>query len=1026
MRSVTPELADALTQPERVIGIDLRVDWDGDGYNGDGSVDDLSNAAARVTIDQTLTTQVPSATQPVVGAAVAQLTVDLEQGHVFGSRRLPVVRNITTATAATGTGTISIARPTVQPGDLVLLWIAAPGSAQFAIRPGGSNAQWTELMFRGDFNGTRSRVTTGHLLVRRVPADTTGFAAEPTTYTFKISELRAWTAVAVSVAGGYIPGVHKYSTKGSDAGHLDDTYTQLDGVPIKTTLDQSLVLGFFAGWAGPGGGVTWTPVSPATELADVCSTSGIDNAAVTVTQVTGATPGTYQLSATISVATEPGVVATIALAPLPDGDDTQNAAWVYSELNPNSLLAGKQRDARITTAALEVATRAGMQSVPLFTGRSLGVDVSARARRATFTALDNREFMRTAAVDDDLPPAVIAESPEVHSGETLPYFPGLEATWIVSYCFAWCRFDNSIGISYGEGPRAGVGFFASPNVRPATMLHLPCHGSLTPFIGFTLYAYSASQAGQTSRVLFDRGPYVASTYPAPATPGKIDGKFSCILNSSCWTSGGGHAGRIEYQVKLNTAGASTVTLGVAENDATATQYAYLNVTAAGVLTLLLGATSGGVTRTVVGPTLPSDGAWHWVGCHWDSRTGSATFRVDSTNTVVGFTTFTNGTITDISSNAFLTLTDGAQVAEVQVAGGFAWSPGFGDGDIVVATDPFAWENFTPTAFIDRSENVMDGMPPVDAGSDVWQLVTQLAEAEFAAVYFDADGYPHYRTRYSDVTDAGIATQRTLSVLNALRDVDYASGLDQLANQIRTSWTPIATTLDGVAWRPSSPLRVPANSTVTVRATLNGVVLPTAASNFTFTNANTKPDGSGTAGIGNITMGGSVSGSSILVQFTNNNNFDVYIVDPTGQPATQIVTSWMSAGTVTYGTTWQDDDSVRRHGPQPLSSGLPATRWRQREASSDNIALILLSDLAEPRPVLQNIKVVGDPRLQIGDVVRFVDPDGLGLDDTFRLVGISPQYTPNDGFTQALVARSTGCGIAVWDQSFWDDCTVWGA
>jgi hypothetical protein len=556
------------------------------------------------------------------------------------------------------------------------------------------------------------------------------------------------------------------------------------------------------------------------------------------------------------------------------------------------------------------------------------------------------------------------------------------------------------------------------------MLHVPCHGSLTPFHGFLAYAYQQSQGGQTSRVLFDTGPYVASTNLAPASPGKIDAKFNC-RTTTLWSSTG-HAGRIEYMVKLNTVGASTVTLGGVAVDTPTTQYAYLNVTSAGVLTLLLAATAGSVTRTVVGPTLLGDGAWHWVGCHWDSRTGVATFRVDSTNTVVGFATFAVGTPFDSPPDALLTLADGAQVAEIQLAGSFNALFGVGTADVVTATDPFVWENFTPTAFIDRSENLMDGMPPVDPGSDVWQLVSQLAEAEFAAVYFDADGYPHYRTRYSDVTDTGITTQRTLTTLNALRDVDYASGLDQLANQIQANWTPIITTLQGVAWKPTSPLRVPANGSVTVHATLNGVILPTSSTSFVFTDANTKPDGSGSAGVGIITMSGSVDGSSITVTFENASNFDVYMVDTSGQASTHVTASWMSVGTVSYGTTWQDDESIRRHGQQPLLNGIPTSKWRQRQDASDDIALILLSDLAEPRPVLQNIRVVGDPRLQLGDVVRFVDPDGLGLDDTFRLVGISPQYVPRDGFTQQLVARSTGCGIAIWDQSYWDDCSVWGA
>ena len=241
MKSVTPELVEAITSPERVLTSVVHVDWDGDGYNGDGSVDDLSQALTTVKIDQVLTSNVPSAATPVVGAAVAQLTGTIEQGHVFGEPRLPVVRNVTTATAATGTGTITVARPTVQPGDTVVMWIASPGSGQYTIRPGGNNVQWVELMFRGDF-ATNGHMVTGHLLVRKIPLDAVGFAAEPTSYTFIISTKATWAAACVSVSGGFMPGIHKYTTKGLDPDN-NNTYTVLNAVPPNVTVSNCLVLG---------------------------------------------------------------------------------------------------------------------------------------------------------------------------------------------------------------------------------------------------------------------------------------------------------------------------------------------------------------------------------------------------------------------------------------------------------------------------------------------------------------------------------------------------------------------------------------------------------------------------------------------------------------------------------------------------------------------------------------------------------------------------------------------------------------
>ena len=1025
MKSVTPELADAITAPERVILPKLFIDWDNDGYGGDGSVDDLTQASAHISIDQVLTSNVPASAQPVAGAAVAQLTADLQQGHMFGEPRLPVVRNITTATAATGTGTISIARPTVQPGDTVFMWIANPSIFQFAIRPNGCNVVWTSLMIRGDFPDSVARLITGRLLVRRIPLDAAGFAAEPTTYTFKVADATPWAASCVSVAGGYVPGIHAYTTKGRD--DTPNVSTALvSAIAPKVTLPNCLVLGFFAGWAGAGGGVTWTPTAPATELADTCSTNGFENATITVTQNVSPAVGYVPMSATMSVATEPAVAAVVALSPMIAGDDSQDASWVYSELNPTSLLAGKQRDGRAVTASVGFATANGLQTVNIFTGRSLGVDVSSRSRKATLKVLDNRELMRNPTIDATIPATVVAESPQLYPGETLPYFPGLESTWIISFAFAYCRLNSSsLSDLRNEGPVAGNGFFASPNIRPSTILHVPCHGSMQAFVGFVRYAYSQNTLTNKTRVAFDRGPYVAST-AAPTIGASTTAGYYTGIASTTWDASGHSAGRIECAVRLSIAGSGTVKVGVAGWDTPTLRNAYLNVSAARVVTLTL-AQNGGITRTVTGPTLANDQAWHNVGVHWDSVAGSATFRVDSTNTVVAFAAFTGTAPASTVITGDATITDGAQIAEWQVAGGYVLAD---TAQFVVLSDPFVWENFVPTAFIDKSENVLDAVLPMDKNLDIWQLVSQIADAEFAAVFFDSDGYPHYRTRYSDVTTTGQTVQRTLTTLNALKDIDYTSGVDLIANQVQASYTPITYVINGKGWQPTQPLRVPAATCVDLVATLPGLLLPTTTVSFNIGNGNTAPDGSGTVvpwnGWNGISIFGSVVGSTINITVCNGNGVDVWMVDTTGAATVSVTASWVASGSSTQGQIWEDAASMQRHGVQPLLNGISDNKWRQRSDSADIVARILLADMAEAKPVLTNVQVVGDPRLQIGDLVRFVDPDNLNLDGNYRLVGVSPDISPNGGFTQTLVARYAGCGVAIWDQSYWDDCTVWGA
>jgi hypothetical protein len=1029
MKNVPASLIAAITSPERVLIPRVSCDWDGDGPNGLGTVDDLSRGISDLEIDLTLTSNIPSVAQPVAGAAVGQLKLDVEQGHLFGEPEYPIVRNITSSSAATGTGTVSITRGAVKPGDFVFIWIAHSGT-QFYLYNNGMNATWEHLFERGDFNSSGSHVTTGHLLVRRVGITQADADAEPSTYTFVLSSFVPSVVHCVVVASGRTPGIHAFTQKGSDpTPRLDDTYGLLAGRRITTTVDNCLIIGFFAGYAVTGGGVTWTPQSPATELADTCSASGTKaNAATCITQISNASAGSYTLGATISASTEPGVVATIALAPMIAGDDTQNASWTYSELNLRSLLAGKSRVARPITSRLDVATSEGIQSITLFTGKSLGVDVSSRSRKATLTALDNRELMRNDVSKlSSFSAAIIAENPLKYPGETLPLFPGLEATWMVSYVFSYCR-TGQIDALVSPGAPAGDGFFASPNIRTSTILHVPCHGSLEPFQGTTKYAYMQDSIANQSRPKFEHGPWVASTSAAP-TGGKIDAKWhvGSALISPWKNSLAGDSstiGRIELYLQASPSASGTATIGCVDAN-NSNNYFYLDLLASGSLQLRLHMDVG-ISRTIAGPSFPADNTWHAVGVHWDSTTGSAIFKVDSTTTNVGFSAFTNGSLASFTDpNGFATLTNTARMAELQIAGGYPFVSGISDGFVITASTPFMWDNFVPTAYIDKSENIMDSTLAIDPGVDCYSLLTELAEAEFAAVYFDSDGKPHYRTRYSDNTTTGQTVQRTLTTLNALKDVDYQSGIDQLANNIQVPFTPIIIDKNVQVWEPTSPLRIPANSTdYQVNITLPGIRDQYFTDVITIGNGNTNPDGSGTVITTDLAINIVSSGTEAVAHLSNGNPIDVWMVDISGNPTISWNATVVKSGPATLIDSVTNSDSIRAHGTQIPVNGISENKWRQRQSIAETLARLLLSDLAEPKPVLTNVKIVGDPRLEIGDLVRFVDHDGLGFDGNYRIVGITSSYTIDEGFTQTLSARHAGCASAIWDASYWDDCSTW--
>jgi hypothetical protein len=1156
MRSVSAALAAAITSAERVIRHRLTVDWDDDGYNGDGTIDDLTGNAGQIKSTQQLQTQVPEAVRVVAGAAAAQLDVDLARGNVI-NKAVPVAWR---GWAANGGSTkaIAIDAPTTQPGDVVLISIVYQNATlKFPDLPNGGNVAWTLLGTRGESQppGSFTERAESVLLTRRaVAGEPSGAGA----YTFTAADDITWMAAAMVIGEAGIAGIHAYVSNGQDDGVYRSTITNA-AVPV--TLPGAMLVSFHWGWlptgrsvgsvTSPNGGtlilgsspmgtgnlvgsaqyranvpagshaeaLTLNPptilnTNPDFEVnltgwgstgtvgsiaqstavahrgtgsmkitpngASSTAEAGSDPVNVTVANVYTASGWLYCLDArnasividwltaggalvsssvsTVAIAantwtyyqvtgtapattakasmkgrisgTPPGTTAlyvdqmmlragansadvdvrvevgfTVALAPAVAGSDAQHAAWTFSEMNPLSPYAGKSRLGRRVRWLLEYATSTGFQSIPLFTGLSLDASGSSRGRAATLRALDNREVWRDPVQEL---PEVLAEWPTTPDLVWGPNRPGLDSTWLVSWLFSFglVAFDTSGAFRpEQQGPSRGWGYFAAPNFRSGNtpMLYAPFHGSATPFVGRGRWAYTS--AGAQRRMQFDVGPYVGATEPTPGATVVVAG-FTPNVVTTVWTSTGQSAGRFEYcvRVPVGTTGQAFVT--AQHVTSYLDQYCRLEVLTTRQLQLTLGVPGPTVTRTVAGPTLPNDGAWHWIGCHWDSTTGNAKFSIDGVDTVVAFSTWTNRAITNDLVDIYVRAATGGQVSDVHVTGGVRQSDN-NIGGTPALPYAAAWiqTGFTPTAFIDKSDNLLDAAPAVSSDADAWDIVTAIAEAEFSSVFWDADGRPHFRTVRSDTSTVGQTVQRTLSATSALKELDYVSGITQIRNSVTVEYTGAEVHL-GEPVVISGVYRVPAGGSISIPFSIPGRAYSTLTGQTNdATAANTQPDGSGT----NVTYGTwttfvsyPVGRSSGFFNVSNANIFDIWLVDTSGQSSIVITESWVQPSS-TASTTVEDVDSIRAYRRQPL--GITTNPFRQRAESAAAIAARVVADLKDPHPTLRNIKIVGDPRLEIGDLVRVVDSSGLGVDGNFRITGLAPTSSARGGFEQTITARA---------------------
>jgi hypothetical protein len=168
-----------------------------------------------------------------------------------------------------------------------------------------------------------------------------------------------------------------------------------------------------------------------------------------------------------------------------------------------------------------------------------------------------------------------------------------------------------------------------------------------------------------------------------------------------------------------------------------------------------------------------------------------------------------------------------------------------------------------------------------------------------------------------------------------------------------------------------------------------------------------------------------SGASFLIRVRNNSTKTAYIATAkTGTDTVSIVGRKVTFGT--YETERTPEyaaglhPSIRKYGLQKLD--LPTSGWVQQPRVADSLVSRIVYDLYLPVPMLREVEIVGDPRLQLGDRVRVVDPEGLALDGHFWIVGIRETFS-RSGYRQQITARRA-TSLLTWDTGTWDN-TTWG-
>lgn len=694
--------------------------------------------------------------------------------------------------------------------------------------------------------------------------------------------------------------------------------------------------------------------------------------------------------------------ASAELTAVTSGPTTIDGAAYFSPYNTASPLYGLRRRWRRLQASLGFVTSAGTELLTAFTGRTRSVVVDAATHAATITALDNAELMR----GDASPPFFVATNVPAQRSY------GLNGAWIIDYVARVC------------------GFYASPPPRTNCRFLATMAGSTYPEVGSAIVAVGSTVGSSTFTSPAKWITAAAIGVSQTSTSFGATSSLQYQLTSGVSTNDGSEF-IVEGWWRLdNLTFATNPGPGVGQLWQT-TQYPELGnqtsvrvyVTSTGSLRcdIKRNGTASTVSTHISGFTVTT-GSFHYVGVHvyMSGTLVRVHWRYDGSSATTDDTTI--GSVTGQTSMNQIKVFDSnypynGAVEAVQVA------------TTTSTTSAPSWNNaYTPSATIMPSLNALAAVPVTQ--SSAWDLIKQVAAAEFGMVGFDESGSFYFYNRNRWTTAPYTTSQLTISDDTALKAVSTEESVDPVRNHVRIVAQPVAVLPAAFVWSAQDAYTIPASGSLTVWMNLAQPAVeistswryePSGGTGQSAYRGNTQLDGKGTT-VSNLTFATTVFAQSVKVVITNPNAFAVYLVNPSGVPSAQGTPSLSLWGTpVSFTTSAQldspssssasgsaqvqdvsDATSIGLYGEQLLA--LTGNPYLQNASSLATLASDLLAQLKDPKPVLRGIAIPADPRLQLGDRVTAISPT-LGLSADFHIVRLR---TTSDatGATQQIDVRAT--------------------
>jgi hypothetical protein len=348
------------------------------------------------------------------------------------------------------------------------------------------------------------------------------------------------------------------------------------------------------------------------------------------------------------------------------------------------------------------------------------------------------------------------------------------------------------------------------------------------------------------------------------------------------------------------------------------------------------------------------------------------------------------------------------------------------------------------AVLDEGLNKLTFTPTLGY-EDGWQLATSVAAAEMGAVFWDETGIFRFWNRQT-MLDKQEEPVRTLT-LDDVSDLGMTDSSDSVRTVITTD-TSETVALDGVVFESTDPEAfylapgVAAETTITLASTDTQIVYLGKVDRYATTGDTNVPrtwnDNTTLHGYivefntsGNVWQERNdfVSGVDLFAYGDNQGNINLRFYNGYEYPARlsklRLRGTRIEKAPATQ-TQFEDATAIAEYGER---NWLLQGDWVQHQPTSiQRLGDFMLARSTQSIPATDNIQIAGDPRLQVGDTLKIVDPDGFGETMLIQVLGIRRVLNGTDGLVDELTVeliRTSNVGI--WDSpqyGRWDQTLIW--